>query len=134
MTLVAVLALTFGGWQKALMRAPLDAIPDLSDVQVIIFTEWPGAARPGGGSDHLSLDDHSAVRAGVSYVRGQSMFGFSFVYVILTMASICAGLAPGCWNTSIRCRRLAGWSQSHPGPDATGVGWNLPICSARHVR
>ena len=40
-TLVAVLALTFGGWQ-ALQRAPLDAIPDLSDVQVIVFTDWPG--------------------------------------------------------------------------------------------
>ena len=81
-TLVAVLALTFGGWQ-ALQRAPLDAIPDLSDVQVIVFTDWPPCWRRPG-----SIMSGDRVSSACPSFTSSSM-----------MASICTGRAPGCWNT-----------------------------------
>ncbi len=79
LVMLVVAGLAAWGW-LSLRRAPLDAIPDLSDAQVIIFTEWMGRS-PGSrrGSDHVPDLDVAARRSGVQYVRGQSMFGMSFV-------------------------------------------------------
>ncbi|NIW23332.1 MAG: CusA/CzcA family heavy metal efflux RND transporter, partial [Gammaproteobacteria bacterium] len=67
----------------ATLNTPLDAIPDLSDVQVIVFTEYPGQA-PQVVEDQVTYP-HSTAMLAVPYakvVRGYSFFGFSFVYVI----------------------------------------------------
>ena len=67
----------------SLSRTPLDAIPDLSDVQVIIYTEYPGQA-PRIVEDQVTYPLTTQMLA-VPYakiVRGYSLFGFSFVYII----------------------------------------------------
>ena len=81
-TLVLVGALTVWG-VYALMRTPLDAIPDLSDTQVIIFTEWQGQS-PDLVEDQLTYPISTALLSAprVRFVRGQSFFGLSFVYVV----------------------------------------------------
>src|SRR5580765_6872023 len=104
---------------------PLDAIPDLSDVQVIIYTEWSGQA-PQIVQDQVTYPlttkmlsvPHSKV------VRGYSFYGFSFVYVIFE-----DGTDPY-WARSRVLEYLSGLSGRLPkgvspslGPDATGVGW-----------
>lgn len=123
-TLVAVMALTFGGWQ-ALMRAPLDAIPDLSDVQVIVFTDWPGRS-PDLVEDQITYPLTTTLLAapGVNYVRGQSFFGLSFVYVIFDDG------VDMYWARSRVLEYLNSATAELPdgvnptlGPDATGVGW-----------
>ena len=67
----------------AMLKTPLDAIPDLSDVQVIVFTEYPGQA-PQVVEDQVTYPLTTAMLA-VPYakvVRGYSFFGLSFVYII----------------------------------------------------
>ena len=79
---LATIALTVGGI-IAVLRTPLDALPDLSDVQVIIYTEVhrPGAAdRRGPG--HLSADQGHAGRAEVEGRARLPLFGARFVYII----------------------------------------------------
>ncbi|MCX6892178.1 MAG: efflux RND transporter permease subunit [Verrucomicrobiota bacterium] len=122
--LVSTLALVLGG-VYAVRNIPLDAIPDLSDVQVIIYTEWPGQA-PQIVQDQVTYPITtkmlSAPRAKV--VRGYSFYGFSFVYVIFE-----DGTDPY-WARSRVLEYLSGLSGQLPknvtpslGPDATGVGW-----------
>ncbi len=123
-TLLAVAALAVWGW-FAMRNAPLDAIPDLSDVQVIIFTEWPGQS-PNLVEDQITYPISTSLLAAprVEFVRGQSMFGMSFIYAIFEdgtdiywarsrvleyLAEAQAALPPGVTPTL--------------GPDATGVGW-----------
>ena len=80
--MAVVLALTVGLW--SLMTTPLDAIPDLSDVQVIVFTEYPGQS-PRIVEDQVTypIDHRRCSRCrSTKVVRGYSFFGFSFVYVI----------------------------------------------------
>jgi Cu(I)/Ag(I) efflux system membrane protein CusA/SilA len=124
LTVVAVLALTVGGWQ-ALRLAPLDAIPDLSDVQVIVFTEWPGRS-PDLVEDQITYPLTTTLLAapGVNYVRGQSFFGLSFVYVIFDDG------VDMYWARSRVLEYLNSATADLPegvnptlGPDATGVGW-----------
>src|SRR6516162_64260 len=109
----------------ALRNIPLDAIPDLSDTQVIIYTEWPGQA-PQIVQDQVTYPITtkmlSVPRAKV--VRGYSFYGFSFVYVIFE-----DGTDPY-WARSRVLEYLSGLSGRLPqgvspslGPDATGVGW-----------
>src|SRR6516225_1946548 len=109
----------------ALRNIPLDAIPDLSDTQVIIYTEWPGQA-PQIVQDQatypITTKMLSVPRAKV--VRGYSFYGFSFVYVIFE-----DGTDPY-WARSRVLEYLSGLSGRLPqgvapslGPDATGVGW-----------
>ncbi len=122
--LLATLALVLGG-VYAVRHIPLDAIPDLSDVQVIIYTEWPGQA-PQIVQDQVTYPITtkmlSVPRATV--VRGYSFYGFSFVYVIFA-----DGTDPY-WARSRVLEYLNGLGGSLPkgvapvlGPDATGVGW-----------
>ncbi|MBT8342182.1 MAG: efflux RND transporter permease subunit [Desulfatitalea sp.] len=109
----------------AVSRTPLDAIPDLSDVQVIILTQYPGQA-PQVVEDQVTYPLTTAMLSVpfAKVVRGFSFFGISFVYVIfedgtdlywarsrvLEYLNFVAGRLPDGVNPSL-------------GPDATGVGW-----------
>ncbi len=75
LTIMVIGALAAWGW-LSLRRAPLDAIPDLSDAQVIIFTEWMGRS-PDLVEDQITYPISTSLIAApnVKYVRGQSMFG-----------------------------------------------------------
>ncbi len=109
----------------ALQRVPLDAIPDLSDVQVIIYTEYPGQA-PQVVEDQvtypLATSMLSVPRSRV--VRGFSFFGVSFVYVIFedgTDLYWARSRVLEYLNTA--AQRLPSGITPTLGPDATGVGW-----------
>ncbi|MEG3637624.1 efflux RND transporter permease subunit [Magnetococcus sp. PR-3] len=109
----------------ALQRTPLDAIPDLSDTQVIIRTEYPGQAPQ--IVEDLVTYPLSTTLLGLpktEAVRGYSMFGTSFVYVIFQDG------VDMYWARSRVAEALGTASKSLPasatptmGPDATGVGW-----------
>ena len=119
-TLFAIAAGVYG-----LLHTPLDAIPDLSDVQVIVYTDWEGRS-PDLVEDQITYPITSRFIAApkVKFVRGESMFGKSFVYVIfedgtdiywarsrvMEYLSSVRGMLPEGVNPVI-------------GPDATGVGW-----------
>ena len=124
LVLIAALALALLGiW--SLSRTPLDALPDLSDTQVIIRTPWPGQT-PRIVEDQLTYPLTTTMLSvpGVKAVRGFSFFGDSFVYVLFDD------------NTDLywaRSRVLEYLSQARDrlppqvsptlGPDATGLGW-----------
>src|SRR5881628_2158195 len=124
LTMVAVLAAA-GFGIRAFRSTPLDAIPDLSDTQVIISTEWMGRS-PDIVEDQITYPIVTALRAvpGVQYVRGLSMIGDSFVYVVFkdgvdlywARSRVLEYLA------SIR-NRLPEGVAPEIGPDATSVGW-----------
>ncbi|NQV30044.1 MAG: efflux RND transporter permease subunit [Candidatus Marinimicrobia bacterium] len=109
----------------AVLNTPIDAIPDLSDVQVIIFTEFPGQA-PQVVEDQVTYPLTTAMLA-VPYakvVRGYSFFGLSFVYIIFEDNTDLY------WARSRVLEYLNYVSSRLPqgvtptlGPDATGVGW-----------
>ena len=124
--LVIIFTVLIGlGGLYAMLNTPVDAIPDLSDVQVIIFTEYPGQA-PQVVEDQVTYPLTTAMLA-VPFakdVRGYSFFGLSFVYVIfedgtdmywarsrvLEYLNYVAGRLPSAVTPTL-------------GPDATGVGW-----------
>ncbi len=124
LTLLGVAAAALWG-VYSLRNAPLDAIPDLSDTQVILFTPWPGRSAELVEAQityPLSASFLSAPR--VRFVRGQSSFGLSFVYVIFEDGTDLY------WARSRVLESLATASAALPdgvtptlGPDATGVGW-----------
>ncbi len=113
------------GGTYTMINTPIDAIPDLSDVQVIIFTEFPGQA-PQVIEDQITypLTTQMLAVPGAKTVRGYSFFGLSFVYIIfddgtdlywarsrvLEYLNYAAGRLPPGVTPSL-------------GPDATGVGW-----------
>ncbi len=82
LTILFVSGLAVWGYY-AMTHGPLDAIPDLSDVQVIVFTEWSGQS-PDIIEDQITYPISTSLLAtpNVKFVRGQSFFGLSFVYVI----------------------------------------------------
>ena len=106
-------------------RVQLDAIPDLSDPQVIVFTEWKGRS-PTLVEDQVTYPIASSLLATpkVSAVRGFSMFGMSFVHVVFEEGTDLY------WARSRVLEYMAGLRARLPadvtptlGPDATGVGW-----------
>jgi len=124
MVLIAALLIAAGGvW--AYVNVPLDAIPDLSDVQVIVFTEYPGQA-PQVVEDQVTYPLTTAMLAvpKAEVVRAYSFFGLSFIYIIfadgtdmywarsrvLESLNYVSGRLPAGVNPTL-------------GPDATGVGW-----------
>lgn len=116
--------LTVGGlW--ALKGVPLDAIPDLSDVQVIVFTEWPGRS-PDLVEDQITYPIVTTLLSApkVTTVRGTSMFGFSFIYVLFEDGTdiYWARTRVLEYMSGIRGRLPEGVTPVI-GPDATGVGW-----------
>ena len=121
---LATIALTFGGI-VAILRTPLDALPDLSDVQVIIYTEFPGQA-PQVVEDQVTYPLTTAMLSvpHSKVVRGYSFFGASFVYIIFDDGTDIY------WARSRVLEYLNAASERLPpgvspqlGPDATGVGW-----------
>ncbi|HET7224537.1 MAG TPA: CusA/CzcA family heavy metal efflux RND transporter [Candidatus Eisenbacteria bacterium] len=123
-TVIVVLAAA-GFGVAALLRTPLDAIPDLSDTQVIVSTEWMGRS-PDLIEDQITYPIVTALRAapGVQYVRGLSMIGDSFVYVVFKdgVDLYWARSRVLEYLSSIR-NRLPEGVTPQLGPDATGVGW-----------
>jgi copper/silver efflux system protein len=123
-TLVVVGLATAGGI-LSLRSTALDAIPDLSDVQVIVYTEWPGRS-PDLVEDNVSYPIIRSLLGAprVSAVRGQTMFGTSFVTVIFEDHTDLY------WARSRVLEKLATLGAQLPagvsptlGPDATGIGW-----------
>jgi Cu(I)/Ag(I) efflux system membrane protein CusA/SilA len=121
--ILVLFALAGGFW--ALQRTPLDAIPDLSDVQVIVYTDWDGRS-PDLVEDQITYPISTRFIAAphVKFVRGESMFGKSFVYVIFEDGTDIY------WARSRVIEYLNSVRGSLPegvnpviGPDATGVGW-----------
>lgn len=124
LVLLATLFITLAGI-FAVLKTPLDALPDLSDVQVIVYTEFPGQA-PQVVEDQVTYPLTTAMLSvpKSKVVRGFSFFGASFVYVIfedgtdiywarsrvLEYLNFAAGRMPKGVTPSL-------------GPDATGVGW-----------
>jgi copper/silver efflux system protein len=109
----------------SMQRTPLDAIPDLSDVQVIIFTKFPGQA-PQIIEDQITYPLTTTMLSVpfAKVVRGYSFFGFSFVYIIFEDGTDLY------WARSRVLEQLNFISGRLPqgvtptlGPDATGVGW-----------
>ncbi|HEX7009750.1 MAG TPA: efflux RND transporter permease subunit, partial [Phycisphaeraceae bacterium] len=125
---LAVLLLTAclvagGAWSAA--RINVDAIPDLSDVQVIIRTDYPGQA-PQTVEDQVTYPLTTAMLAlpRTHAVRGQSMFGTSFVYVIFEDGTDLYWARSRVLEQLATVRdRLPAAAQTQLGPDATGVGW-----------
>ena len=121
--IATVMIIAAGVW--SMKNTPLDAIPDLSDVQVIVFTEYPGQA-PQVVEDQVTYPLTTAMLAvpNAKVVRGYSFFGYSFVYIIfddgtdmywarsrvLEYLNYVSGRLPDGLTPSL-------------GPDATGVGW-----------
>ncbi|HLV19322.1 MAG TPA: efflux RND transporter permease subunit, partial [Polyangiaceae bacterium] len=124
LTLLFVLGMAVWG-VFAMRQGPLDAIPDLSDVQVIVHTSWAGRS-PDLVEDQITYPISSTLLAApkVKAVRGQSMFGDSFVYVIFedgTDMYWARSRVLEYLNTAQA--RLPEGVTPAIGPDATGVGW-----------
>ena len=117
-------AITLGGiW--AMLRTPVDAIPDLSDVQVIIMTEWPGQA-PQIVEDQVTypLSTELLKAPRTKFVRGMSQFGLSAVYVVFEDGTDLYWARSRVLEYLNAVRgKLPDGAQPMLGPDATGVGW-----------
>jgi len=121
---LATLALIAGGL-LAILRTPLDALPDLSDVQVIVYTEVPGQA-PQVVEDQVTYPLTTAMLAvpKSKVVRGFSFFGASFVYVIFEDGTdIYWARSRVLEYLNYAATRLPANVSPQIGPDATGVGW-----------
>ncbi len=120
---VVAFGLAWGLW--ALVNVPLDAVPDLSDTQVIVFTEWAGQS-PDLVEDQITYPIVSSMVAApnVKLVRGLSDFGFSYVYIIFEDGTdIYWGRSRVIeYLSKIRGQLPAGVNPTL-GPDATAVGW-----------
>ena len=121
--LATLLIILIGAY--SIYNTPLDAIPDLSDVQVILFTEYPGQA-PQVVEDQVTYPLTTAMLSVpfAKAVRGYSFFGLSFVYIIFEDGTDLY------WARSRVLEQLNVVSKQFPkgvtpslGPDATGVGW-----------
>jgi Cu(I)/Ag(I) efflux system membrane protein CusA/SilA len=121
--ILTIFGIAGGIW--ALNKTPLDAVPDLSDVQVIVYTDWEGRS-PDLVEDQITYPISTKFIAApkVKFVRGESMFGKSFVYVIFEDGTDIY------WARSRVIEYLSGVRGMLPegvnpviGPDATGVGW-----------
>ncbi len=123
--IAVVFLIAWGVW--AVYNTPLDAIPDLSDVQVIVYTEWTGRS-PDLVEDQITYPIVSTLLAApkVKVVRGKSFLGVSFVYAIFQDGTDIY------WARSRVLEYLQGVTGRLPsgvipvlGPDATGVGWGF---------
>ena len=124
LVLLATLFVILGG-VVAVMKTPLDALPDLSDVQVIVYTEYPGQA-PQVVEDQVTYPLTTAMLAvpKSKVVRGFSFFGASFVYVIFEDGTdIYWARSRVLEYLNFASSRLPKGVSPSLGPDATGVGW-----------
>ena len=139
--LAVYIGLAGWGWW-ALGATPIDAIPDLSDNQVIVFTDWPGHS-PQEVEDQVSypLTVNLQGLAGVRVVRSQSAFGFSMIYVVFDdNIDLYFARARVLERMSLVTKSLPAGVAPTLGPDATGVGhvfWytvESPTMSLRDLR
>ncbi len=124
LVLLAALVLCVAG-VVSLKTTPLDAIPDLSDVQVIVKTRYPGQS-PRVVEDQVTYPLSTALMAvpGAVDVRGYSMFGDSFVYVIFEDGTDLYWARSRVLEYLNQVRdKLPDEASTALGPDATGVGW-----------
>ena len=141
--LVIVVYLGLAGWGWwALSHTPIDAIPDLSDNQVIVFTDWAGHS-PQEVEDQVTypLTTNLQGLAGVRVVRSQSAFGFSMVYVVFEDdVDLYFARTRVLERMSLVAKSLPTGVTPTLGPDATGVGhvfWytvESPTHSLRELR
>jgi len=126
-------ALTLAG-VYTMRHTPLDALPDLSDVQVIVFTQWEGRS-PNLVEDQVTYPIVSKLISAprVKVVRGFSFFGYSFVYVVFDDNTDIY------WARSRVMEYMQGLTGNLPsgvtpvlGPDATGVGWGFQYALVDH--
>ena len=124
--LVLLAALLLSAWGVfSLLRTPLDAIPDLSDTQVIIRTSWQGQA-PQVVENQVTYPLTTAMLSvpHVKTVRGYSFFGDSFVYVLFDdNVDLYWARSRVLEYLSQVASRLPAGAKPSLGPDATGVGW-----------
>ena len=135
--------LSLGGWGWwALVATPIDALPDLSDNQVIVFTDWPGQS-PQEVEDQVTypLTTNLQGLANVRVVRSQSAFGFSMIYVVFEDdVDLYFARARVLERLSLVSKSLPAGVVPTLGPDATGVGhvfWytvESPTHSLRELR
>ena len=121
--LATVFVVAIGVW--ALIKTPLDAIPDLSDTQVIVYTEYPGQA-PQVVEDQVTYPLSTALLAvpRSKVVRGFSNFGVSFVYVVFEEGTdLYWARSRVLEYLNFAQRRMPEGVTPSLGPDATGVGW-----------
>jgi copper/silver efflux system protein len=124
--IVVLVVLALAAWSvDSIRKTPLDAIPDLSDPQVIVFTDWMGRS-PDLVEDQITYPLVRALQStpGVRAVRGYSMFGMSFIYAIFEDG------VDIYWARTRVLEQLGRVQQLLPpgvapvlGPDASGVGW-----------
>ena len=125
--IVVLVATILAGGSWAIFNTPLDAIPDLSDVQVIVYTPWEDRS-PDIIEDQVTYPIVTQLLSAprVKAVRANSFFGFSLIYVIFEDGTDLY------WARSRVLEYMSGMAGKLPsgvapqlGPDATGVGWGL---------
>jgi len=124
MVILATVGLSLAGLY-AIQNITLDAIPDLSDTQVIVFTEYPGQA-PQVVEDQVTYPLTTAMLSvpKSTVVRGYSFFGFSFVYILFKDGTdIYWARSRVLEYLNFVADRLPQGVTPQLGPDATGVGW-----------
>jgi Cu(I)/Ag(I) efflux system membrane protein CusA/SilA len=141
--IVLLLYVCLAGWGWwALRHTPIDAIPDLSDNQVIVFTDWPGHS-PREVEDQVTYPLTTTLQglAGVRTVRSQSAFGFSMISVLFEdSVDLYFARSRVLERMSLVTRTLPSGATATLGPDATGVGhvfWytvESPAHSLRELR
>ena len=138
--IVVALYLALAGWGWwALTATPVDAIPDLSDNQVIVFTDWSGHS-PQEVEDQITypLTVNFQGLAGVRVVRSQSAFGFSMIYVVFEAdVDLYFARARVLERMSLVTKALPAGVTPTLGPDATGVGhvfWYTVESPSRSLR
>jgi Cu(I)/Ag(I) efflux system membrane protein CusA/SilA len=125
------------GWGSySLVNIPIDAIPDLSDVQVIIYTEYPGQS-PRIIEDQVTFPLTTAMVSvpDAKVVRGYSFFGYSLVYIIFEDGTdIYWARSRVLEYLNYAAKRLPSAVVPTLGPDATGVGWvyEYTLSSTKH--
>ena len=135
LVVIATILIVVGGIYS-LRTTPIDAIPDLSDVQVIVFTEYAGQA-PQVVEDQVTypLTTQMLAVPGAKVVRGYSFFGLSFVYIIFEDGTdIYWARSRVLEYLNYAARKLPAGVTPSLGPDATGVGWvyEYALVSDRH--
>ena len=125
--LAALILAAWGVW--AVKNTPVDALPDLSDVQVIVRTNYPGQA-PQIVENQVTYPLTTTMLSvpGVKTVRGYSFFGDSFVYVIFDEHTDLYWARSRVLEYLNQIQgRIPANAKSSLGPDATGVGWVLSL-------
>ena len=124
LVLAAVAAMCLWG-VDSLRRTPLDALPDLSDPQVIVYTEWMGRS-PDLVEDQVTYPLVRALQStpGIQTVRGYSMFGMSFTYALFQEGTDIYWARTRVFEQLSRAQQFLPQGVSPTlGPDASGIGW-----------